>query len=66
MQRALGKRRPPPGQVVISKWENLDVFLYPDSAPDNPQNLIGCKLDQESSFDFFFVFFFIKFQSAVE
>ena len=39
--------------VIISKWENPDFFLYPYGDPDQPQNLIGSKLEQDTSSDFF-------------
>ena len=38
--------------ILKSKWENLDIF-YPDGEPDHSLNVIGSRLDQDTSSDFF-------------
>ena len=55
LTRTLGDCTPVQSHVVISKWENPDYFLYPDGDSDHPQNLMGSKLDQDQSSDFFLV-----------
>ena len=54
--RALEQCRPLPRNLTISKWKNPDYYLYPDSDPDHSQNLMGSKLDQDLSSDFFMKF----------
>ena len=46
--------------VIISKWENLDFFFffffffwYLGGEPDRSQNLMGSKMDQDPSSDFY-------------
>ena len=34
LTRALKGHGPPQRYVIISKWENLDFFSYPDDDPD--------------------------------
>ena len=40
---------------IISKWEIqiFDIFWYPGGDSDHSQNLMGSKLDQHPSFNFF-------------
>ena len=47
--RALNECRAPPRHVIISKWENPDLFLHPDSDPSHSPNLMGSKTDQNLS-----------------
>ena len=52
--RTLAECIPPPRQVMISKWENLDyLFSYQYGNTDHSQNLMRSKLDQDPSSDFF-------------
>ena len=36
-----------------NKWENPDFCLYSDDDPDHSHNLMGSKLGQGPSYDFF-------------
>ena len=43
-----------PRHAIMRKWEYPDYcLLYLDDDPDHTQNLIGSKLDQDQSSDFF-------------
>ena len=55
-ERVLGECRPPQRDIIIHKWEKPDYFLYPDTDdrdPDHSDNLMGYKLDQNTSSEFF-------------
>ena len=54
--KALRECRPLPRHVIISKPENLDFFFYPHGDTDQRANLMGFKLDQDPSSDFFHEF----------
>ena len=43
--------------IILTKWENLDYFLYPGGVLNHSQNSMGSKLDQDPSFDFFLMKF---------
>ena len=51
-QEHLREHLHPPKNEIINKCKNLDYFFfYPDSDPDDSQNLMESKLDQEPSPD---------------